>query len=130
MEETVFTKIVKGEIPCHKVYEDDFTLAFMDIHPVTPGHVLVISKKQIDKIWDLPDEDYLALQETVKKMCHRVENVLEPVRVGVKVIGIDVPHAHVHVFPFNNMDEYNTVPDMSKEPDHNALADMAERLRF
>ncbi|HEX5797658.1 MAG TPA: HIT domain-containing protein [Candidatus Saccharimonadales bacterium] len=129
-EESVFTKIVKGEIPCDKVYEDELTLAFMDIHPVTPGHVLVISKKQIDKLWELPDEDYQAVQNTVKKVCKRIEEVLKPDRVGIKVIGIDVPHAHIHVFPFDGMDEYNRVPDMSKEPDHEALAEMAEKLAF
>lgn len=130
MEESIFTKIIKGEIPCHKVYEDDFTLAFMDIHPMTQGHVLVISKRQVDKLWELPDKDYLALQATVKEVCKRIEAVLNPGRVGIKVIGIDVPHAHIHVFPFNNMDEYNRVPDMDKEPDHEALAEMAERLKF
>ena len=130
MEETVFTKIIKGEIPCHKVYEDELTLAFMDIHPFAPGHVLVISKKQIDKLWDLPDEDYQAVQSTVKKVCKRIEDILEPVRIGIKVIGTDVPHAHVHVFPFSNIAEYNVVPGMEQEPDHEALADMAERLKF
>lgn len=130
MEETIFTKIVKGEIPCHKVYEDDLTLAMMDIHPMQAGHVLVISKKQVDKLWELPDEDYQAIQETARKVCKRLEEVLSPGRVGIKVIGIDVPHAHIHVFPFSNMDEYNTVPDMNKEPDHEALAEMAKKLAF
>jgi histidine triad (HIT) family protein len=130
MEETIFTKIVKGEIPCHKVYEDGLTLAFMDIHPMTPGHVLVISKKQVDKLWELPEVDYQAMNNTVKKVCKRIEEVLNPGRVGIKVIGVDVPHAHIHVFPFNNMDEYNTVPDINKEPDHEALAQMAEKLAF
>lgn len=130
MPETIFTKIIKGEIPCHKVYEDDHTLAFMDIHPISNGHVLVVSKKQIDKLWELPDEDYQAINDTVKKVCKRIEGVMNPVRVGIKVIGIDVPHAHIHVFPFNNMAEYNAVPDMNKEPDHEALAEMAEKLSF
>lgn len=130
MTESIFTKIIKGDIPCHKVYEDDLTLAFMDIHPITSGHVLVISKKQIDKLWDLPDEDYQAIQDTVKKVCKRIEEVLKPGRVGIKVIGIDVPHAHIHVFPFSGMEEYNRVPDMYKEPDDDTLAEMAARLAF
>jgi len=130
MSDSIFTKIIKGEIPCHKVYEDEQTLAFMDIHPITDGHVLVISKKQIDKLWELPDEDYRAVNDTVKKVCSRIEKVLNPGRVGIKVIGLDVPHAHIHVFPFNGMDEYNHVPDMNKEPDHGALAEMAKKLRF
>lgn len=130
MPESIFTKIIKGEIPCQKVYEDELTLAFMDIHPITDGHVLVVSKKQVDKLWELPDEDYQAINDTVKKVCKRIEEVLNPGRVGIKVIGIDVPHAHIHVFPFNNMAEYNAAPDMNKEPDHEALAEMAEKLRF
>lgn len=130
MSETIFTKIVKGEIPCHKVYEDELTLAFMDIHPLTPGHVLIISKKQVDKLWELPDEDYQAINNTVRKICKRIEEVLNPERVGIKVIGIDVPHAHIHVFPFSNMSEYNAIPDMNKEPDHESLAEMAKKLEF
>lgn len=78
----------------------------------------------------MPNEDYRAIQNTVKKVCKRIEEVLNPGRVGIKVIGIDVPHAHIHVFPFNNMAEYNRVPDMDKDPDHDALAEMAEKLRF
>jgi histidine triad (HIT) family protein len=130
MTESIFTKIIKGEIPCHKVYEDDLTLAFMDIHPIAPGHVLVISKKQVDKLWELPDTDYQAVNNTVRKVCKRIEEVLSPDRVGIKVIGTDVPHAHVHVFPFNNMDEYRTVPDMTRQPDQAALAEMAKKLSF
>lgn len=130
MEESIFTKIINGEVPCHKVYEDELTLAFMDIHPITAGHVLVISKKQIDKLWELPDEDYLAIHNTVKKVCKRIEDVLKPKRVGIKVIGIDVPHAHIHVFPFNNMSEYSAAPDMDKEPDHQELAEMSKKLKF
>ncbi|HET7673747.1 MAG TPA: HIT family protein [Candidatus Saccharimonadales bacterium] len=130
MEESVFTKIIKGEIPCHKVYEDELTLAFMDIHPMAPGHVMVIPKKQVDKYWELPDKDFQAVNDTVRKVCKRIEEVLQPGRVGIKVIGIDVPHAHVHVFPFNNMSEYNKAPDMTAEPDHKSLAEMAERLKF
>jgi histidine triad (HIT) family protein len=130
MEESIFTKIIKGEIPSHKVYEDDLTLAFMDIHPITPGHVMVISKKQVDKYWELPEEDYRAVNDTVKKVCKRIEEVLRPARVGIKVIGIDVPHVHVHVFPFNGMAEYNRSPDMNAEPDHKALAEMAKKLSF
>ncbi|HEX5456355.1 MAG TPA: HIT family protein [Candidatus Saccharimonadales bacterium] len=130
MEDSIFTKIIKGEIPCHKVYEDDLTFVFMDIHPFTPGHVMVIPKKQIDKYWELPDEDFRAVNDTVKKVCKRIEEVLQPGRVGIKVIGIDVPHVHVHVFPFDNMAEYNRAPDMNAEPDHEALARMAEKLSF
>lgn len=130
MEDSVFTKIIKGEIPSHKVYEDELTFAFLDIHPKTPGHVLVVPKRQIDEFQDLPEEDYAALMLTVKKVANRLKDVLHADRVGVQVIGIDVPHAHVHVFPFSNMEEYRRVVDMNAEPDHEELAEIAERLAF
>jgi histidine triad (HIT) family protein len=129
-EPSIFTKIVRGEIPCHKVYEDDKTLAFLDIHPIQPGHVLVISKAQAD-IWQLKEEDYLSLMKTVHKVADRVKEVLNPVRVGVHVVGIDITnHAHVHVFPFNNMDEFQHRPNPNYKPDQKELAEMAKKLAF
>ncbi|MGA3150610.1 MAG: HIT domain-containing protein [Candidatus Saccharimonadales bacterium] len=129
MVESVFTKIIKGEIPCHKIYEDEKTMAFMEIRPIQPGHVLVITKKQLH-IWDLPDEEYQALMKTVKKVADRISEILKPRRVGIQVVGLHVPdHAHVHVFPFNSMEEYRHDPD-SDDPDHAALAEMAAKLRF
>lgn len=98
--ESVFTKIIKGEIPCYKIYEDEKTFAFLDIHPETAGHTLVIPKLQCDKIYELPDEDYKALLDTVKKLSVHMEKVLG-VRTLWKVIGTDVPHAHVHLMPFD-----------------------------
>lgn len=130
MEDSIFTKIIKGEIPSHKVYEDDKTFAFLDIHPVQPGHVLVIPKAQVTYVWDLAPEDYHALMETVQKVALRLRDVMGKPLVGEKVVGTDVPHAHVHVFPFSNMDEYNTRPDLSAEPDHAALAELAEKIAF
>ena len=100
MEESVFTKIIKGEIPCYKIYEDEKTLAFLDIHPETPGHTLVIPKVQIDKIYELPEADYVALLDTAKKLSVNMEKVLG-VRTLWKVIGTDVPHAHIHLMPFD-----------------------------
>lgn len=97
---SVFTKIINGEIPAYKIYEDDKTLAFLDIHPETPGHTLVIPKKEIDKIYDLEDEDYQALMSTVKKLSKHMENILGA-RILWKVVGTDVPHAHVHLSPYD-----------------------------
>ena len=97
---SVFTKIVNGEIPCYKIYEDDKTLAFLDINPETPGHTLVIPKKEVDKIYDLEDEDFHALMRTVKKLSRHMEDTLGA-RTIWKVIGSDVPHAHVHLLPFD-----------------------------
>ena len=129
MSDSIFTKIIKGEIPCHKIYEDELTLAFMEIRPIQPGHVLVISKRQLH-IWDLPDKDYQALMKTVKKVANRISEVLQPKRVGLQVVGVHIPdHAHVHVFPFNDMEQYRRVPD-SDEPDYEALAEMAKKLAF
>lgn len=127
MSDSIFTKIIKGEIPAHKVYEDKKTFAFLDIQPIKPGHVLVVPKKQVD-IWDLSNEDFQALMETVRKVARRIQEVLNPKRVGIQVVGIDVDnHAHVHVFPFNNMAEYRQIPVPAEE---NELREMAKKLRF
>lgn len=127
MADSVFTKIIKGEIPAHKVYEDENTLAFLDIQPITSGHVLVVPKNQVD-IWDLSEEDYQALMSTVKKVAKRIKEVLEPRRVGVQIVGIDIKnHAHVHVFPFNNMGEYRQLPQLAEDKD---LREMAHKLAF
>lgn len=131
MQDSIFTKIIKGEIPCHKVYEDEHTLAFLDIHPIQPGHVLVVPKKQVGFVWDLGSADYQALMATVQKIGRRLkESFPDKSRVGVMIEGLDVAdHAHVKVFPFSTAAEYRFVPDMSAEPDHTALAAMAEKLR-
>ncbi len=97
---SIFTKIINGEIPCYKIYEDDKTLAFLDINPETKGHTLVVPKKEVDKIYELDDEDYKALLDTVKKLSKHMEEVLGA-RTLWKVIGTDVPHAHVHLLPYD-----------------------------
>lgn len=130
MQDSIFTRIVKGEIPCHKVYEDDKTLAFLDIHPIAEGHTLVVPKQQIDQLWDVPDDLYLAVMATSKKVALRLRDVLGVERVGVQVIGVDVPHAHVQLIPFSDVAEYYARQDMSSEPDHTALAELAEKLYF
>ena len=97
---SIFTKIINGEIPCYKIYEDDKTLAFLDINPETKGHTLVVPKVEIDKIYDLDDADYQALMATVKKLSKHMEEKLGQ-RTLWKVIGTDVPHAHVHLLPYD-----------------------------
>lgn len=129
-QDSIFTKIIKGEIPCHKVYEDDRTLVFLDIHPAQPGHVLVIPKNQVEFVWDLDDADYQAVMATAKKVAQRLRAVLGTAYVGEKIVGDQVPHAHVHLIPFNTLEEYRHIPDMSAEPDHAALAALAEKLTF
>ncbi|MBR3230868.1 HIT domain-containing protein [Candidatus Saccharibacteria bacterium] len=109
---SVFTKIINGEIPCYKIYEDDKTIAILDIHPETAGHTLVIPKKEVDKIYDLPDEDYAALMQTVKKLSRHLEKVLNT-RILWKVIGTDVPHTHVHLTPYDETWHYGREIELS-----------------
>lgn len=130
MQDSVFTQIIKGEIPSHKIYEDARVLAFLDIHPVQPGHTLVIPKKQIEFVWDLPDEDYAALTAAVKKIALHLREATGARYVGERIVGVDVPHAHVQLIPFNTVDEWHARQDMESEPDHTALAALAEKLRL
>lgn len=125
MNESVFTKIVRGEIPCYKVYEDEKTLAFLDIHPESMGHVLVIPKVQVDKVYELSDEDYNALFSTVKKVAQRMEKILG-VRTLMKVVGTDVPHAHVHLMPLDKTWEYGRI----LEPTEAEMKEVQEKLAF
>lgn len=128
MQDSLFTKIIKGEIPSHKVYEDDSTYAFLDIYPVVDGHTLVIPKKQVEFIWDLEDEDYQALMASVKKIAKHLREIMDVPYVGVQIVGVDVPHAHVHLVPFTKVDEYRGRSDMKAEPDHVKLAELADKL--
>jgi len=128
MEDSIFTKIVKGEIPSHKVYEDDRVYAFLDIHPVQPGHTLVIPKKQVKYVWDMDDEDYQAVMAAAKKIATHMREVLDKPYVGQAVVGLDVPHAHVHLIPFATNEEFHADPDMTADPDHEALAEIAKKL--
>lgn len=127
---SVFTKIIRGELPCHKVYEDDKTIAIVPLHPIAKGHVLVIPKLQVDQFFDLPPEVYQALMATVQKVAKHMEDVLQTRRVGLQIVGLDVPHTHVHVIAFDTLPEFHQIPDESVEPDHEALAAMAKKLAF
>ena len=130
MQESLFTKIIRGDIPSYKIYEDDHTFAFLDIHPITPGHVLVVPKKQVEFLWDLDDEAYHAVMDSAKKIALHLRERLGVPYVGEQVIGVDVPHAHVHVIPFTTVAEYRNHPDMSADPDFAGLAVMAEKLKM
>jgi len=130
MKDSVFTKIIKHELPCHKVYEDDFTIAIIPLYPIALGHVLVIPKVQVDQFYDLDQANYLALMDTVKKVSKRMKQILQTERIGLQVIGTDVPHCHVHVVAFNTVDEYKQTADESGPVDHQKLSEMASRLAF
>lgn len=111
---SIFTKIIQGEIPCYKIYEDDKTFAFLDIHPESKGHVLVVPKLEVDKIYNLPDEDYQALMATVKKLSQHLEGRLGA-RILWKVVGADVPHAHVHLMPLDPDWQYGHTLDLTED---------------
>ncbi len=111
---SIFTKIINGEIPSYKIYEDDKTLAFLDIHPETKFHTLVIPKKEVDKIYDLSDEDYTALMLTAKKIAKHMENITGR-RTLWKIIGTDVPHAHVHLMPQDDDWQYGRTLELTSE---------------
>jgi histidine triad (HIT) family protein len=111
---SIFTQIIKGEIPCYKIYEDDRTFAFLDIHPESKGHVLVVPKTEVDKIYDLSDEDYQALMATVKKLSKHLESKLGA-RILWKVVGTDVPHAHVHLMPLDPNWQYGHTLELTPE---------------
>ena len=111
---SIFSKIIAGEIPCYKIYEDEKTLAFLDIHPETPGHTLVIPKVEVDKLYELEMEDYLAVMKTVKILASRMEKVLGR-RTLMKMIGTDVPHAHVHLVSLDPDYQYGQVVEMTEE---------------
>ncbi len=111
---TVFTKIINGEIPCYKIYEDDKTFAFLDIHPETKGHTLVIPKKEVDKIYDLPDEDYVALMTAAKKLAKHMEEATSA-RTLWKVVGTDVPHAHIHLMPLDENWQYGKTLELTPD---------------
>jgi len=102
---SIFTKIVNGEIPCYKVAETDEFLAFLDVNPNAKGHTLCIPKVEVDKIFDLDEAQYLGLMSFSRKVAIAIEKTIECKRVGVSVIGLEVPHTHVHLIPLNSMED-------------------------
>lgn len=128
-QDSIFTKIIKGEIPCHKVYEDDTTIAFLDIHPIQPGHTLVVSKTQVPTFMDLADEDAAALWSAARKVAKRLREAYpDKKRIAMAIEGFDVDHVHLHLIPVDNHAEFTTLQDMDDEPDHAALAEIAKKL--
>lgn len=102
---TIFSKIIEGEIPCYKIAETEQFLAFLDVNPNAKGHTLCIPKQEINKLFDIEDDLYLGLMQFSKKIAIALENTIPCKRVGMAVIGLEVPHAHVHLIPLNDMDE-------------------------
>ncbi len=119
---SIFTKIIKGEIPSYKIDENDQFFTFLDINPNSKGHTLVIPKKEVDKLFDLDDETYTALFEYTRKIASALKKTVRCNRIGMSVIGLEVPHAHVHLIPLNTMNDAN----FSKEKIKMTTADFQE----
>lgn len=124
---SVFSKIVSGDIPSHKVAEDPHYLAFLDISPLAKGHVLVIPKAEVDYIFDLDDATYLGLQLFAKKVAISIKKAIPCLRIGVVVMGLEVPHAHIHLIPMNREGDLNfSRPKLS--PGHDELEEIAQKI--
>lgn len=104
---TIFSKIVKGEIPCHKIAETDDFLAFLDIRPLTKGHTLIIPKEEVDYLFDLKDETYIGLHVFAREVARALKAAIPCQRIATAVIGLEVPHAHIHLIPIQTMDDCN-----------------------
>ena len=129
MSSSIFTKIINGEIPCHKVYEDDQTFVFMDIHPIQEGMVLVIPKVEIANIEDLPEDKYMAVMQTTHKVLQALRKVFPDKRkIALQVEGLDVQHVHVKLFPIDSPAEFHN-PAPTTDSDHEKLAELAEKIR-
>ena len=102
---TIFSKIISGEIPSYKVFEDDYCFSFLDINPNAKGHILCVPKKQVDKIFDLSELDYNRLMIFSRKVARAMRKAIPCKRIGMTVIGLEVPHAHVHLIPINVMED-------------------------
>ena len=102
---SIFTKIINGEIPCYKIAEDENFLAFLDVNPNAKGHTLCIPKQEINKIFEMDDDLYLGLMQFSKKIAVALEKTVSCKRIGMAVVGLEVPHVHVHLIPLNEMDE-------------------------
>jgi len=130
-EQSLFTKIINGEISAHRIYEDDKVIAFLTIHPLCDGHTLVVPKKQIDQIWDLESNDYKYLWGITQMIALHLRDIMKVERIGVVIKGFEVPHAHIHLIPV----PYDTHIDFDPEPspsivDNEKLASIADLIRL
>jgi len=124
---SIFTKIIQGEIPCYKIAEDDQFFAFLDINPNTPGHTLCIPKKEVDKIFDLDEQTYMDLMAFSRKVAIAIKKVIDCKRIGMSVVGLEVPHTHVHLIPLNAMEDvtFQTKVKLTEEE----FQDIASKIR-
>jgi histidine triad (HIT) family protein len=124
---SIFTKIINGEIPSHKIAETEDFFAFLDVFPCAPGHTLVVPKKEVDYLFDLSDELYMGLMAFAKSLEPAIRKAVPCKRVGVAVIGLEVPHVHVHLVPMNSMNDmnFNSKIKISQEE----LSEIAEKIK-
>ena len=124
---SLFNKIIDGEIPCHKIYEDEHYLAFLDIRPINPGHTLVIPKKETDYLFDIDDDSLAGMIVFAKKVAHAIKEEVSCKRVGVMVAGLEVPHAHIHLIPIVAIPDLNFAN--AKPAKDEDLAQIARKIR-
>lgn len=124
---SLFTRIINGEIPCHKILENDKYLAFLDIRPINPGHTLVIPKKEIDYIFDVEDDLLAGLVIFAKRVAHMIQKEVPCKKIGMMVAGLEVPHVHIHLVPIFDVHDLNFAK--AKPALHDELAKVAEKIR-
>jgi histidine triad (HIT) family protein len=124
---SIFTKIINGELPCYKIVEDDHFIAFLDIDPNAKGHTLCVPKKEVDKLLDLDEETYLGLMKFARKVGLAIEKTLVCNRVGMSVIGLEVPHVHVHLIPLNEMKDMSFKHKIAM--DNEAFIALAKKIK-
>ena|SRR3990172_13266906 len=125
-KDCIFCKIIKGEIPAEKIFENEGYFAFLDINPINPGHVVLLPKKHIDYLFDLNDKEYAELMLKAKSMAKLLKNKLKPKRVGLAVEGFGVPHVHIHLVPLNKGNELN--PERARNMPSGELKKMAKKI--
>ena len=125
---SIFTKIIQGEIPCYKIAENDHFLAFLDVFPLVHVHILIVPKKETDYIFDIEDSELSAMMVFAKKIAKAQKDAVPCKRIGVAVIGLEVPHAHIHLVPMNTANDVNFTQAKIK-PTSEELAEMAERIK-
>ena len=125
---SIFTRIINGEIPCYKIYEDENFFAFLDISPLQKGHTLVVPKQEVDYIFDLDEKTYEAFFATAKKIAHAIEKSVPCKRIGIAVIGLEVPHAHIHLIPLTTVKAINFSDPKLTLPTEE-MAEIAENIR-
>lgn len=123
---SVFSMIVAGEIPCYKIAEDDAHLAFLDIRPMAPGHTLVIPKREVDYLFDLPDAEYVALELFAKRVAEALKSTMPCKRVAEAVLGMEVPHAHIHLVPIQSEDDVDFRHHIELTPEQ--MAEIAAKV--